>query len=157
MGKLDIKIYPDSVLRKKTEEIDKVDGEIKRLAEDMIETMRGNDGAGLAGPQVGVSKRIFVLDIGKGPMVFINPKISNKRGKEFDFEGCLSFPGLSLKIKRAGELKCKFLDEKGEQCELEADGLLARVIQHENDHLEGTLFIDRIGFWQRRKVLRDLK
>jgi len=157
VAKFEIKIYPDAVLKKKAVEISKVDGEIKKLAKDMIETMYAGDGAGLAGPQVGKSKRIFVLDIGKGPMVFINPKIYDKRGKQVDIEGCLSLPGLEAKVKRAESLRCKYLNREGKEQEIESEDLLARVIQHENDHLDGILFIDRMGFLRRKKLLQGLR
>lgn len=155
MGKLEIKKYPDPILRKKAREIKKVDDDIKKLADDIIETMYEGDGGGLAGPQVGVSKRIFVVDAGDGPRIFINPKIFSKKGRQVDCEGCLSFPGMSLDIKRAKELKCKFLDKEGREQEIKAEGLLARIIQHENDHLDGALIIDKVGPWKRRKVLKE--
>jgi len=157
MSKLKIKIYPDPFLRKKAVDVDGVDEETKSLVKDMIEAMYAGDGAGLAGPQVGISKRIFVIDAadGKGPRVFINPKILKKKGREMGSEGCLSLPGLECEVRRAHELKCRFLDKKGKEQEIKAKDILARVIQHENDHLDGKLFIDRVGWLKRRKLLKN--
>lgn len=155
VNKLRIRIYPDPILKKKAGVIAKIDGEVKKLTGKMIETMHDGDGVGLAGPQVGISKRIFVIDAGSGePQVFVNPKISRKRGRQVDVEGCLSLPGLEAKVKRAKSLRCEYLDENGKEHKIDCEGLLARVLQHENDHLEGILFIDRIGFLRRRKLMR---
>lgn len=156
MSRLPIKIYPDPVLREKAGLIKKITPEIKKLASDMIETMIGSDGVGLAGPQVGEGGRIFVLNIGQGRLVFINPEIIKRNGREAGHEGCLSLPGINLKIRRAKKIRCRFLDAKGKPQELEAGGLLARVIQHENDHLDGILIIDKLGFFKRRQLLKQL-
>ena len=157
MSKLKIKIYPDAVLRKRADEIDLVDSGVKKLADDMIRTMYEGDGAGLAGPQVGLSKRIFVIDAGDGPQVFINPKIFNRKGRQTEEEGCLSLPGLAAKVSRAKSLICEFLDKDGKAQKVEAGGLLARIIQHENDHLDGILFTDRIGWFARRRLMKEYK
>lgn len=155
VNKLRIRTYPDPVLKKKAKEIKIVDGDIKKLADDMIETMYAGEGVGLAGPQVGISKRIFGLDTGDGPRVFINPQIFKKRGRQVEVEGCLSLPGVEAKVKRSKSLRCKYLDKEGRSQEIAAEGLLARVIQHENDHLDGVLFVDRLWPWQRKRLLRD--
>jgi peptide deformylase len=160
--------YPDPILRKKCEEVKEVDEEIKNLGWDMVEAMEGNEGIGLAAPQVGELKRVIVIHpikersleekSKKIPQVFINPEII-KRSKEtlVDEEGCLSFPGLFLKIKRAKEVEIEALDKYGEQVQIKAEGLPARVLQHEIDHLDGILFIDRISFWQRLKIKGELR
>jgi len=144
----EIKKYPDPVLRKKAEEVKEITPEIKTLIEDMKETMINGDGAGLAAPQVGILKRIIIVDAGKGPLAFINPEIIRK-SKETQVieEGCLSFPGLFLKIKRAREVEIEAESEKGEKIRLKANGIFPAIFQHEVDHLDGILFIDRISFW----------
>lgn len=134
----------DSVLRKKSKAVDEINQRILTLIVDMIDTMYEADGVGLAAPQVGILKRIFVIDVYDdfGPRVFINPVILEKSGSQTDEEGCLSVPGEAAEIERADFVKVKAFNEKGEEFTLEADGLLARAIQHEYDHLEGILFID---------------
>ena len=152
MAILEIKKYPDPILRKKSQEVEVVTEEIKKLGQDMLETMLANQGIGLAAPQVGVLKRIIVVQTEKGPQIFINPKIIKKSQETIiGEEGCLSFFGLFLKIKRAKEVEVEALDENGEKISLKAEGLPARVFQHEIDHLEGILFIDRLSFWQKLK------
>lgn len=142
--------HPNPFLNKKSEEVKEVSQEILQLASDMIETMNNNQGVGLAAPQIGVSKRIIVTDDGKGPMIFFNPKILKKSWKNEAFEeGCLSLPGYCLKIRRPKEIELDYLSEKGEKSKIKAKGLLARIIQHEIDHLDGVLLFDRINFWQR--------
>ena len=142
--------YPNPFLNKKAEEIKEISEEILRLAKDMIETMNANEGVGLAAPQIGESKKIIVVDQGDGPMIFFNPRIVKKSWKkEVMEEGCLSLPGYSLKIIRPKEIEVEGLNEKGERIKVKAGGLLARIIQHEVDHLDGILLINRINFWQR--------
>ncbi len=160
--------YPNPILRKKCQEVKEVTEGIRSLGLDMIESMTENQGIGLAAPQVGELKRIIAVHLVKErspeeksktlPQVFINPKII-KKSKEtvIDEEGCLSFPGLFLKIKRAKEVEVEALSEKGEKIHLKAEGLPARILQHEIDHLDGILFIDRIGFWQKLSIRRKLK
>ena len=148
---LDIKKYPNSILKKKSEEVKEIDDETRRLIANMLETMYTNQGVGLAAPQVGILKRIFILDVGEGPKVFINPKILARKGKEISEEGCLSVPGVFLGIKRAKEITIEALNEKGEKFRVEATGLLARCLQQEMDHLNGVLILDRINFWERLK------
>jgi len=149
----EIKKYPDPILRKKTEEVKEITPEIKKLIEDMKETMINGDGAGLAAPQVGVLKRIIIVDAGKGPLAFINPKIIRKSKETQTIEeGCLSFPGFFLKIKRAREAEIEAENGKGEKTHFKANGIFATIFQHEVDHLDGILFIDRISFWQRYRI-----
>ena len=155
---LEIRKYPHPILRRKSEEVKKVTPELKRLIEDMIETMEKNDGAGLAAPQVGILKRVIVAETERGPIGLINPEIIKKsKEKILAEEGCLSFPGLFLKIKRAKEVEVKALDVEGKEMKIKAEGLLARVLQHEIDHLDGILFVDKISFWQKWKIKRRLK
>ena len=150
---LEIKKYPDPILRKKCQEVKKVDEEIKKLAEGMLEVMYVNKGAGLAAPQVGVLKRIIVFDIGQGPEVYINPKILKKQGRAKSLEGCLSLPKVSLEIKRASKIRVEALNKKGEKKIFKAEGLRAFVLQHETDHLNGVLILDRKNPFIRLKDL----
>ena len=156
MAILEIKKYPDPILRKKCQEVKEINEDVRKLISDMIETMQKNNGIGLAAPQVGVLKRIIVAETANGPKGFINPRIL-KKSKETEIieEGCLSFPGLFLKIKRAKEIEIEAFDEEGKK--IKAEGLLARVLQHEIDHLNGILFIDKINIFQRWKVKKQLK
>lgn len=149
--------YPNSILRKKCEEVKEITEDIKKLGQEMMTIiMTENQGLGLAAPQIGELKRIIVVQTEKGPEVFINPEIIKKSKKtEIREEGCLSFPGLFLKIKRAKEAEIEALDLQGEKIKIKAEDLPARVFQHEIDHLDGILFIDRISFFQ--KLWRLLK
>jgi len=161
MAILEIKKFNEPVLRKKCEEVKKVDEKIRKLIVDMVQTMKEEKGIGLAAPQVGVSKRVIIVQTdleGRRILALVNPKIIKKsQEKEMDEEGCLSFPGIFLEIKRAKEVEVEGLDIKGEKIKLKAKGLLARVFQHEIDHLDGILFIDRISFWQRLKIRKKLQ
>ncbi|RLC40170.1 MAG: peptide deformylase [Candidatus Nealsonbacteria bacterium] len=149
---LEIKKYPDPILRKKAREVKEIGEEERELIKNMIETMYAQRGVGLAAPQVGVLKRIVVVDIGEGPRVFINPKIVKKgEGKEISEEGCLSVPGVFLKIKRWRKIKVEALDENGKKFKVLATGLLSHCLQQEIDHLNGILILDRMSFWQKLK------
>ena len=143
MGEKEIVTYGEQVLRARAEEIEEIDDEIKELIQRMYRIMAENDGVGLAGPQVGVSKRIFTYDVGDGPHALINPEILNPKGEETAAEGCLSIPGLHGEVTRALEVTATGINEKGEKVKIRAEGLLARVFQHETDHLDGKMFIDR--------------
>lgn len=150
--------YPDSILRKKCQEVQEVTMEIKKLVEEMILALEKKQGVGLSAPQVGVLKRVIVVEIGKGAMGLIDPKIIKKsKDRILDIEGCLSFPGLWLKIKRRKEVEVETLNLKGEKIQIKAEGLTAMVLQHEIDHLDGILFIDKIGFWQKWKIRKQLQ
>jgi peptide deformylase len=144
MALRNIRKYGDDVLRKKCREVDQIDERLLTLIEDMKETMYDADGVGLAAPQVGVLKRLFVVDIGDGPLVFINPEIIETSGSQIDEEGCLSLPGETEEVMRPNYVRARALNEKGEEFEIEGEELLARAILHEYDHLNGTLFIDRV-------------
>jgi len=149
---LEIKKYPDPILRKKAREVKEIGREEKELIKEMLETMYRNQGVGLAAPQVGVLKRIVVVDVGEGPRVFINPKIVKKGGgKEVSEEGCLSVPGVFLRIKRWKEIEVEGLNENGEKVKVKARGLFARALQQEIDHLNGILILDRMSFWEKLK------
>lgn len=155
MAILDIKKFKEPVLRKKCQEVERIDKNIKKLIIDMAQTMEKNRGLGLAALQIGVSQRIIVVQTDfKERRIFclINPKILKiSKEKEIGEEGCLSFPGVFLKIKRAKEIEIEGLDISGKNLKLRAKGILARVFQHEIDHLDGILFFDRLGLLKRIK------
>ena len=149
---LEIKKYPDPILKKKSKKVKEIGDKERELIKNMFETMYVQKGVGLAAPQVGILKRIAVVDIGKGSQVFINPRIIEKRGgKEISEEGCLSVSGKFLKIKRWKEIKVRVQDEQGQEFEIQATGLLARCLQQEIDHLNGISILDRQTFWQKLK------
>jgi len=152
--------YPDKRLRIPGEPVTDFGDELAKLVDDMAETMYAAPGVGLAAPQIGISWRIFVIDVSsEGPSelrAFVNPEIIEKDGKVAWEEGCLSFPGVHQEIKRAERVKVRAQDATGESFELEADGLLAIAIQHENDHLEGKLMVDHLSPLKRRSVHRTM-
>ncbi|EJP6470799.1 peptide deformylase [Clostridium botulinum] len=139
-----IRKYGDDLLRKKSRKIEKIDDRILTLLEDMEETMYSADGVGLAAPQVGILKRVVVIDVGEGLIKLINPEIIETEGNETDVEGCLSVPGEQGEVERPYKVKVKALNEKGEEIVLEGEGLLARAFCHEIDHLDGILFVDKV-------------
>jgi len=130
-------------LRKKSRTVDKIDKRILILLDDMLDTMYHADGVGIAAPQVGILRRVMVVDIGDGPIEFINPEMIEQSGEQIDNEGCLSVPGLVGSVCRPSFVKVKALDRDGNTFELEGIGLLARAICHEMDHLDGILFVDK--------------
>ncbi|MHC1683252.1 MAG: peptide deformylase [Clostridiaceae bacterium] len=134
----------DEVLRKKSKPVDKIDDRIKVLIEDMIDTMYESEGVGLAAPQVGVLKRLVVIDVGDGPMVLINPEIVKTEGTYVDIEGCLSIPGESGEVERPEKVTVRAMDENGVVREIEGEELLARAFCHELDHLDGILYVDKV-------------
>jgi peptide deformylase len=142
-----IKIYTseEPTLRLKAREITKITKRIKVLAKDMLDTMYHANGVGLAAPQVGISERIIVIDVGAGPIVLINPVITKKEGENRDIEGCLSLPGRNEYVTRAERVSVVALDLAGKKVNLTGEGLLARAFQHEIDHLNGILFIDYLN------------
>jgi peptide deformylase len=135
--------YGDPVLRARAEEIEEIDDEIRELIQRMYVIMAEARGLGLAGPQVGVSKRIFTYDIGEGPHALINPKILRSSGEETGTEGCLSIPGLQGDVTRAERVTVSGINENGDKVKIKAEGLMARCFQHEIDHLDGKVFVDR--------------
>lgn len=152
--------FPDERLRKKAESVKVVDAGIKRLIEDMFETMYQAHGVGLAANQINVQKRIIVMDVSEEknePLCLINPEIIEKDGVEEGEEGCLSVPGFFEKVKRAEHIKFRALNKNGEPIESEANGLLAVCVQHEMDHLEGKLFVDYISALKRQRIKKKLE
>jgi len=159
---LEIKKFGDPILKKKSEIVKEISFNIQRLVKNMLMTMSRGGGIGLAAPQVGRKERIIVLDVGNGPLALINPRIIRKSNqRESAEEGCLSLPGIILKIKRFKKIEVEgYRPDDGHKVKIEADGLLARVLQHEIDHLNGVLIVDKATFWQRwriRRLLDDLK
>ncbi len=139
-----VRYQGDECLRKKCKVVKEMTPRVQQLIDDMFETMYEHYGVGLAAPQVGILKRIVVIDVQDGnPLALINPEIIEKSGEQTDDEGCLSFPGKVAKVTRANHVICKALDENFEPIEIEGEGLLARAIQHEVDHLDGILYPDR--------------
>jgi peptide deformylase len=161
----EIKKYPDAVLRKRTAPVGVVDEELCRLIDDMVETMHAAPGVGLAANQVGVPLQVAVIDIGsheedtkKHPLVvLINPEIVSQEGAVVAEEGCLSVPEFTEQVKRAARVKVRATDRAGKTFELDADGLMAKALQHEIDHLNGILFIDRLSPIKKSIFRRKLK
>ncbi|KNF08738.1 peptide deformylase Def [Gottschalkia purinilytica] len=139
-----LRLEGDPLLRKKSREIEKIDDKIKTLVKDMIETMYKEEGVGLAAPQVGILKRVVVIDVGEGLFTIINPEIIEEQGEIIDYEGCLSIPGQSGKVSRPAKIKVKYTDIDGNEKIVEAEGFLARAFCHEIDHLDGVLYIDKL-------------
>jgi len=157
---LDIITLGDEFLRAKTERITDFGPEIPVLADAMIDAMRSERGLGLAGPQVGVLKRIFVLELPEevAPRIFINPEIIETSQELSSYEeGCLSIPGVYSDVIRSSQVTIQAQDIKGKPFTIKADGMLARVVQHENDHLYGVLFIDRLDEDRRERILKAYK
>jgi len=159
---LQIKEFPDPILRRKAERIEVIDSNIQRLIDDMVETLYEAPGLGLAAPQVGYSKRLFVFDLGQHDIrfpltVMINPEIIQTESEVSDIEGCLSIPEQRLKVVRPGRVIIKGLDREGKPLELGGENLAARLFQHEIDHLNGVLLIDRISRLKRSILLKKMK
>lgn len=144
MALREIRKIGDDILRKKSRVVDRVDEKIKTLFEDMLETMYHSNGAGLAAPQVGILKRVIVVDIGDGPIRLVNPEILEENGELLDEEGCLSVPGTSGMVKRPEKVRVKGINENGEEVIIEGEGFLARALCHEIDHLNGILYVDLV-------------
>ncbi|MEA4826114.1 MAG: peptide deformylase [Clostridium sp.] len=144
MALRNIRTEEDEILRKKSRKVDEINDRILTLIEDMKETMYAADGVGLAAPQIGILKRIVVIDVGNGPITLINPEIMSVEGSQIDYEGCLSIPGEQGKVERPFKVKVKALNEENKEIEIEGEELLARALCHEIDHLNGILFIDKV-------------
>jgi peptide deformylase len=157
MAKLEVLRYPNSILRKKCDAIETIDEEVVQLARDMLETMYEDKGIGLAAPQVGITRQLIVLDVGDGPLALINPRIVEAEGSDIMEEGCLCLPGINVDVERSARVRVTGLDPKGEAVDIDADDLLARALQHEIDHLSGTLIIDKISKLKRDLLLKKYK
>lgn len=157
MATFSIRTFGDPVLKTPTTEVTELDDALIRLVEAMIQTMYEAPGVGLAAPQVGVQKRLFVYDIGDGPNVVINPVLSDFRDEWTYHEGCLSVPELWWDITRAKRVHLSGIDLDGNALDIEADELLARVFQHEVDHLDGVLLLERVSAEERKEAMRALR
>ena len=162
MSQKNIVIEPDPILRKKSERLEKVDDEIKKLLDDMLETMYAAPGIGLAAVQIGILKRLIVIDISKenekkNPIFLINPVIISRSSDTSVYEeGCLSLPGHFAEIERPAECKVEYIDYDGKKKEIKAKGLLSTCIQHEVDHLNGVLFIDYLSKLKKDMIVKKL-
>jgi peptide deformylase len=165
MALREIRTYPDPVLRNKTIRVERIDSTLDRLIEDMVETMRAAPGVGLAANQVGVPLQLAVIDLSSREdeeqrhplLIIINPEILSLEGSVIEEEGCLSIPDYAEKVKRAARVKVRAQDRTGKQFELEAEGLMAKALQHEIDHLNGLLFVDRLSSLKKSLFKRRLK
>jgi len=158
MAILEIKEYGDPILREKALLVEEITPDILNLIKDMAETMYADSGVGLAAPQVGVSKRIITIDEDEEKLlVLLNPEIIKSEGEAVEEEGCLSVPGVYSEVKRSLKVTVKALNENGDPIEINKEGLTARALQHEIDHLNGILFIDKIGRMERQILLNKLK
>lgn len=160
MAKLEVLRFPDERLRTVAKPVEKVDDSIRQLVADMFETMKDEQGIGLAATQVNTHLRVIVMDVSEEqnqPLVFINPELIDKQGSKISEEGCLSVPGNYAKVDRAERVTVKALNENGEEFVLEATGLLAICIQHEMDHLRGVLFVDYLSPLKRQRIRKKLE
>ena len=156
-GPYSVRLFGDPVLRTVASDVTDIDDRLVKLTDDMLATMYAEPGIGLAAPQIGVQRRLFVYDIGEGARIIINPVVTESSGEWGYFEGCLSIPDLSWEIIRPKQVHLTGRDLDGNEVTLEADELLARLIQHELDHLDGILLIDHLDDDERRQALRTLR
>lgn len=154
--RLSIRLFGDPVLRKKTKAVKRVTAVHKEALSQMSQLMYASSGIGLAAPQVGISESLIVVDIGRGLYKLVNPKIIKREDSQILEEGCLSIPGICIKVKRARKVVVKALDEAGKQISIEAEGLLACVFQHEIEHLSGKLIVDYASWLERLKIKHAL-
>ena len=157
MSGLTIRQYGDPVLKERTREVQEIDASVATLAQSMIETMYDAPGSGLAANQIGVMRRVFVYDVGEGPRTVINPRIVESDGEWTYEEGCLSIPGLSWDIVRPNAVHLVGLDLDGNEISIEASELEGRVFQHELDHLDGILLVERLDADQRKEAMKILR
>ncbi len=157
MSSYAVRVYGDPVLKQVARDVEQFDASLVRLVDDMVETMYESEGAGLAAPQVGVQKRLFVYDVGEGPRAVVNPTIVEVGGEWYYDEGCLSIPGLRLGIVRPNQIHLRGYGLDGEEVSIEADEFLGRVFQHEIDHLDGVLMVERLEEDERKLALRVLR
>jgi peptide deformylase len=152
-----VRLFGDPVLKQRSREVEDLNGSLVGLAETMYETMYEAIGLGLAAPQIGVQRRIFTYDVGEGPHVIINPEIVDASGEWTYNEGCLSVPGVHFEIVRPKVVTLRGIGLDGNELEIEADEVLARLFQHEIDHLDGVLLLDRLDPDERKRALRTLR
>jgi peptide deformylase len=162
MANLKIVKYGSDVLRSVAQTVEEITDEVKQIAEDMLKTMYASDGVGLAAPQVGISKRIIVIDVDPydpsyDPVVLINPEIVEREGEADSEEGCLSVPEIRGEVKRSEKVTAEGLNLDGEKVRIEATDLLARALQHEIDHLNGVLFIDHLNRLRKQLIKKQLR
>ena len=157
MGFLSIRKYGNPVLREKCQPVSEIGNAIKRLIDDMAKVMYEHGGVGLAAPQVGVKKRVIVADVDQGLIAFTNPEILSEEGKDTASEGCLSIPAVEVEVERAKRITVEGFNRVGEHVELTLDGLIARAVQHEIDHLNGILVIDYLSFVKRQLIKKQLQ
>lgn len=162
MPRREIHTWPSEVLKKKALPVEEIDDGMRRLIDDMIETMYAAPGIGLAAPQVGVSRRLMVIDLSSGTdgeqlVVLANPEIVEAEGEVESEEGCLSLPGLSLKVCRSERIVVRGIDRDGQAVEVRGEEMLAKALQHEIDHLDGTLLLDRIHPLRRELIKKKMK
>jgi peptide deformylase len=157
MAPFTIRKYGDPVLRQRASDVTEIDGKLAKLADDMLVTMYDEPGAGLAAPQVGVQKRLFVYDVGDGPRTIVNPQIVESDGEWAYDEGCLSIPGLSFELVRPNHVHLVGYDLDGNELSIEASELEGRCFQHELDHLDGILYIERLDEDQRKAALKAIR
>ena len=160
MARLTILEFPDPRLRTRAQPVEHVDGELRKLIDDMFETMYAAPGIGLAATQVNVHKRVLVIDISETrdqPLALVNPEVIQRQGIEETEEGCLSVPGIYDKVTRAERIRVRALNRDGKSIEMDADGLLAVCIQHEIDHLDGKLFVDYLSELKRTRIRKKLE
>jgi len=149
--------FPNPVLRETSESVEKVSGDIRKLIDDMAETMYASRGIGLAAIQIGVPKRVIVVDIGEGLVALINPTLCKREGETRMEEGCLCLPEVMVDVTRSERVTVEGLDEKGEKVTLDAEGLFARALQHEIDHLDGILIVDKVSRIKRELLTGALR
>ncbi len=161
MSTLAIRKIGDPVLKQKCKPVEKIDAKVKKLIVDMLDTLYAAPGVGLAANQVGVPLQLFVMDLQierkKQPFVLINPSLKEAKGKLYEEEGCLSLPGIHAKVKRNKLVKMEAINHEGMPIVIEGEGLLARVLQHEYDHLQGKTFVDHLSFWQKARIKAEIK
>ena len=156
-GPLRVHTWPEKILKVPCREVEEVDDTIRKLLDEMLVLMRIHDGVGLAGNQAGLSLRLVVIEANDRTFKLVNPRIVRREGEINFSEGCLSFPGLELLVKRSKKIWVKALSEKGEPLDLEIEGVMAVVFQHEIDHIDGIPFIERVSLWQKIKASSKLK
>ena len=157
MALKEVVVYPNPALRETSEEVEKVGEDIRSLIDDMAETMYASHGIGLAAIQIGVSKRVIVVDVGEGLVALVNPAICKREGEAQMQEGCLCLPGVMVDVARSERITVKGLDAKGAEVTFDAEGLFARALQHEIDHLDGILIVDKVSRIKRELLTGALR